>query len=95
MIDALDWLEKNLRKMFNPISRDKYLDEHHHITESAIGLARLHLSNNDYADARRVLDKACVDIDIARRNRLAAILIGRNEDLSKIDEYIPLHSTTE
>jgi hypothetical protein len=41
----------------------KYLEEHHHITSSAIGLAKCRLINGDVDGTLEILKKSCDDID--------------------------------
>jgi hypothetical protein len=43
----------------------KYLEEHHHITSSAIGLAKRRLIDGDADGALEILNKSCSDIDSA------------------------------
>jgi hypothetical protein len=50
-----------------------YLDRHHEITETAIGFARLHLTQGQPGKALTALDRACAalaEIDEARRGRV-------------------------
>lgn len=41
----------------------RYLNDHHHICETAIGVARLKLSEDDPVSAKEWLDKACEQLD--------------------------------
>lgn len=44
-------------------SHIKYLEEHHLLTENAIGLARVHLKMGHKGKAISILDKVCDQID--------------------------------
>lgn len=50
-----------------PDSVETYLREHHHITETAIGVARLALIQDDPGKAMKWLDNACEKIDAAEQ----------------------------
>jgi hypothetical protein len=41
----------------------KYFNDHHHATETAIGVARLKLAENKPDEAMKWLDKCCVKLD--------------------------------
>ncbi len=47
-----------------PRDDKKYFEEHHHITGSAIGSARIFLAKGDADSAKRVLDECCRKIDL-------------------------------
>lgn len=49
--------------------RQKYLSEHHHICETAIGIARLRLEHGNTDGAKQALDQASDRIDAAREER--------------------------
>ena len=49
--------------------QQKYLEEHHHITETAIGLAIVYLNDGETDKAHDILRKACVKIDAASVER--------------------------
>lgn len=45
------------------LMRAQYLEEHHYITETAIGLARLKMNDGEWEEAKKILDCACDELD--------------------------------
>ena len=41
----------------------EYLKQSHHLSQTAIGLARYHLQQNNSEEAKKILDKCCTDLD--------------------------------
>lgn len=55
--DAYADLAEYLIGETNPMTELEYLREHHHITETAIGLVKLHLLQNEAEKASNILEK--------------------------------------
>ena len=55
------------------MTRDDYMERHHHITETQIGLARLHLSAGDADKAQAALDLCSVQLKEIFKERCVAM----------------------
>lgn len=48
----------------------EYLRNHHHITESYLGLIRIHLSRGDIQTAKHCADQCCNELDNLLKNMM-------------------------
>ena len=65
------------------MTRDEYMERHHHITETQIGLARLHLSVGDADKAQAALDLCSVQLKEIYKERCATLGI----DLTQLGDH--------
>ena len=65
-------------------SEFNYLNEHHELTETAIGLAKFKLSRNNHSEALEWLNKTCKQIDkiIIKHHHEEARITGLSEEMS-------------
>lgn len=55
------------------MTRDQYMEAHHHITETQIGLARMHLSAGETDKAKEALDVCSVKLKGIYKERCIAM----------------------
>lgn len=65
------------------MTRDEYMERHHHITETQIGLARLHLSAGDADKAQADLDLCSVQLKEIFKERCVTMGI----DLTQLGDH--------
>lgn len=65
------------------MTKEEYMEAHHHITENQIGLARLHLSIGDADKAEDALDVCSVKLKEIYRARCATMGI----DLTQLGDH--------
>lgn len=65
------------------MDKEKYMELHHHITESQIGLARMHLSAGDPDKAKQALDKCSEQLKEITKARFEALGI----DITQFGEH--------
>lgn len=65
------------------MTRDQYMEAHHHITETQIGLARMHLSAGETDKAKEALDVCSVKLKGIYKERCIAMGI----DLTQLGDH--------
>lgn len=65
------------------MTRDQYMEAHHHITETQIGLARLHLSIGNVEKAEDALDVCSVQLKEIFKERCVTMGI----DLTQLGDH--------
>lgn len=65
------------------MTKEEYMEAHHHITENQIGLARLHLSVGNVEEAENALDVCSVKLKEIYKARCVAMGI----DLTQLGDH--------
>lgn len=65
------------------MTKDQYMEAHHHITETQIGLARLHLNTGDADKAQAALDLCSVQLKEIFKERCVTMGI----DLTQLGDH--------